>query len=314
MNSEPLEQPIEKKEKCANCETELHGPFCFHCGQHQKEHHLSFGTLSRDFLGEAFSFDSRFIKTIRLLIKEPGEITKQFLAGHRVAFIPPVKLYIFISFVYFLLAMMISPFSPVIQVNEDGKVIDGSSIITINPTTKPEKDPSEIIDGEDKDPKESGEVETFFEENMKKIVSEEGEILEDEVDKFKKIIGQNMPKMMFVLVPFFALLIKDLYRKSGFFYIEHLVFSLHFHSFAFLWMTLTLILKALLAYISILASKILGLMMGLWMLVYLYKAFRCVYPGGKWRTLYKETLLVFTYLFIFVLNLLAVSILSLYLL
>ncbi|HEY3265714.1 MAG TPA: DUF3667 domain-containing protein [Armatimonadota bacterium] len=46
-------------------------------------------------------------------------------------------------------------------------------------------------------------------------------------------ILQNAPKAMFALLPLFALLLKLLYARRGRLYIEHLVFALHVHAFAF---------------------------------------------------------------------------------
>jgi hypothetical protein len=43
-----------------------------------------------------------------------------------------------------------------------------------------------------------------------------------------------LPQMMFLLLPLFALLLKFCYLFSPFHYLQHLVFSLHFHSFAYL--------------------------------------------------------------------------------
>lgn len=44
---------------------------------------------------------------------------------------------------------------------------------------------------------------------------------------------QNLPLMMFFLLPFFAFFLWLLYLKSGNFYIEHLIHGLHLHSFAY---------------------------------------------------------------------------------
>ena len=43
----------------------------------------------------------------------------------------------------------------------------------------------------------------------------------------------NMPRAMFVLLPFFTLFLKGLYVRRGRYYGEHLVFALHTHAFAF---------------------------------------------------------------------------------
>ena len=47
-------------------------------------------------------FDSKVFKTLGLLLFKPGALTKRFLEGHRVPYVPPIRLYVFISFLFFL--------------------------------------------------------------------------------------------------------------------------------------------------------------------------------------------------------------------
>lgn len=46
--------------------------------------------------------------------------------------------------------------------------------------------------------------------------------------------GKKLTKVMFFMIPVFALFLKLVYRRSRKYYTEHLIFSLHFHSFYFL--------------------------------------------------------------------------------
>jgi len=282
MNNNAGTETISNNETCKNCGKELHGPYCSHCGQHNKEHRLTFGTLTRDFLGDVFSLDSRLVKTIRLLVQKPGQMTSQFLTGHRVAFVPPIRLYVAISFIYFLLVMLISPYSANITVDGENISEDTRPAIigwSVNETSDPED--------EGKPEDEKSRLGTFLTEKTKKLTREE--------DQFQNMIGQNLPKMMFFLVPFFALFIKILYRKTDFFFSEHLIFSLHFHSFTFLWLTITLLLKSALLCVNTPVSEILGLLMKCWIPIYLFKSLRCVYSGSVWLTVFRETLLLGTY-------------------
>jgi hypothetical protein len=47
-------------------------------------------------------------------------------------------------------------------------------------------------------------------------------------------VGGFIPKAMFVLLPLFALYMRLLYSRRKFVYTQHVIFSLHFHSFIFL--------------------------------------------------------------------------------
>jgi len=288
-------------ETCKNCGTELHGPYCSHCGQHRGEDRLTFGTIVRDFLGEVFSLDSRLGKTLRLLLREPGHITSQYLEGHRVPYIPPIRLYIIISFIYFLLVMLISPNMVHVTVAGKNKSKETRPAIfglSVNQKGDSEKT-GDVQEGQD-----------WFEKTLK----EKARKLTREEDQFQSTIGQNLPRMMFFLVPFFALFIKILYRKTDLFYFEHLIFSLHIHSFAFLWLTITLLLESALMYLNGPLAEIAALLMKCWIPIYLFKALRCVYSGGVWSTILREILLLGSYFVLTILCLALLIILSLFLL
>ncbi|MDP5069695.1 MAG: hypothetical protein NWQ45_02235, partial [Congregibacter sp.] len=45
---------------------------------------------------------------------------------------------------------------------------------------------------------------------------------------------EYLPQVMFVMLPFFALLLRLAYLFSPFHFLQHLIFALHFHSFAYL--------------------------------------------------------------------------------
>ena len=102
-----------------------------------------------------------------------------------------------------------------------------------------------------------------------------------------------IPKMMFVLLPAFALSLKLIYLRSKRFYIEHLIFSLHLHAFLFL--LLTLLLLVYLAVPRAAAALPLAVIAAL---LYPYFAMRVVYKQSWGRTFLKYNLLAFNYLFL----------------
>jgi len=63
----------------------------------------SFGTLVRDFLGDFFTFDSRFFRTIPPFFFRPGLLTRDYLAGHRVRYVGPIRILVFGSIILFAL-------------------------------------------------------------------------------------------------------------------------------------------------------------------------------------------------------------------
>ncbi|MCC8426991.1 DUF3667 domain-containing protein [Mucilaginibacter sp. UR6-11] len=101
---------------CANCGTELQGKFCHACGQENLELRENFGHMMNHAISDYFHFDHQFFHTLRPLLFKPGKLTNEYMAGKRVQYLHPVKMYIFISLVYFLLLFK-SGFEPV-KINE----------------------------------------------------------------------------------------------------------------------------------------------------------------------------------------------------
>ena len=108
----------------------------------------------------------------------------------------------------------------------------------------------------------------------------------------------NIPAALIVLLPLMALALKILYPLSRRFYVEHLLFFVHFHSFMFLLLTLQILWARLLAAFSLHTALIVLPLVAtsLYMPVYLYKSMRRVYNQGGLLTFAKFLVLSTTYL------------------
>ncbi|MGD0191368.1 MAG: DUF3667 domain-containing protein [Rhizomicrobium sp.] len=88
--------------KCANCSGPVVGPFCAVCGQSRNTHRRSVRILLSDFMREIVSFDSRILRTARALMAQPGELSVAFREGRTQRYVPPVRLYLFVTLIFFL--------------------------------------------------------------------------------------------------------------------------------------------------------------------------------------------------------------------
>lgn len=93
-----------KVEICHNCHTilSLENNFCPHCGQENHDLKVPIGHLAFEVFEGFTHFDTKFYNTMRAIFLSPGKITKDFLEGRRGRYVPPVRLYFLISFVFFL--------------------------------------------------------------------------------------------------------------------------------------------------------------------------------------------------------------------
>jgi hypothetical protein len=121
---------------------------------------------------------------------------------------------------------------------------------------------------------------------------------------FGRAVYENIPKMMFIFLPLIAVVMFVLYLGSGRYYVEHLLFFVHFHAFFFLAGIAVLLLERLSALFADtsagpglkVAEGILVTVLVFYVPYYLYRAMRRVYGQGRIVTLVKYSLLLIGYL------------------
>src|SRR5437868_10441310 len=86
---------------CQNCGAELVGPHCGQCGQAAIDYRRSFRHVIVDVLDSFLNWDSKFFATIGLLVVKPWRLTNEFLAGKRVRYLHPLRLYLLASILFF---------------------------------------------------------------------------------------------------------------------------------------------------------------------------------------------------------------------
>jgi len=323
-----------KSDKCYNCGTELlHDEnFCPNCGQKNTDLNLSLLEVLRDFSGDYFTFDSKLFKTLGPLILKPGKVPKDYIDGKRVSHIPPLRIFIFLSFVTFFLwglsfkkspfdkasndlktgdtsvAQISSPTAFLDSINEanfvdlkigpDSIELDTSASDALSFLLDKKNDPKVVADSIVSD--SSVVLRHFVYQIVRMYQAEKGSVT-------KYFLG-NLSLVLLLLQPFFALLLKLFYiRRKAFFYIEHLVFSLYFHAFI-------LVATAILYFLSfIFDSEYLILWLIFISMLYLFLAIKRFYEQSWFKSFVKTSGVSFIYLtFVFPAFMIAYLLLSLY--
>lgn len=95
-----------RRETCLNCEHRLEksDQFCPNCGQMNSSKKLSFGDFFNEFFSGLFAYDSRFQRTLRILLFSPGKISKDYINGKRAQYANPFRFYLSASIIFFLIA------------------------------------------------------------------------------------------------------------------------------------------------------------------------------------------------------------------
>jgi hypothetical protein len=258
---------------CENCGAPLTGHYCAQCGQAAIDYRRSFRHVIADVLDSFLNWDSKFFATIALLIVKPWRLTNEFLAGKRVRYVHPLRLYLLISIGFFLAVNYWAKSIPQAKLsdkdraeikaelkNEDlppearDKIEQALKLDSPSPAPAPatpdlpkpssslpeasaetdqalskKSEPAFFQSGKPQSP-----MEKWFEQRAKEKFGEHGA----NYKAFLTTLINNLPAMMLCCVPLFAFVLKILYIRRKIFYIDHLIYALHIHTFAYVAITL----------------------------------------------------------------------------
>lgn len=286
-----MEEAIERY--CRNCGEPLHGIYCSRCGQRDNDLFVPVKELISEFVAVLPLFDQRLWKTLRSLLFSPGALTTEYLSGKRKQYFSPFKLYFFITFLYFLIGSFTGA-------KDSGVTMDGAV------KQKGSSDSSFIALSAGKEKglhvrvQDSSEVVSVFGQRGVGIL----EGLKRNPQLFFDTFTEHRPKIIFLLLPAFAFLLKVLYVRRKELYVKHLVFAFHFHAFIFLILLLADVVDLLPGGWTFL----LVIPMYVWIPLYLYRAQKFLYGQSRGKTMVKWTILCGGYVFSFLLVLFIASI------
>lgn len=260
---------------CRNCGAPISGDYCSQCGQRERD--LRLADVAGEALEDLTDLDSRLWRTLKGLLFRPGSVTADYISGRRARYIPPVRLYLVVSFLVFL-AMSLDDSSGVIstgpQVDPDVLESRGSGIYIPRANEDGEQEiltPREYLEAEGV-MEDIAAMPTWFQQLVERMVSN-AEKLQGNPDVFTERLFRSLPQMMFFLLPVFACLLWLFYLGSPYHFLQHLIFSLHYHTLAFL-------LFLLMWPVSWLFPGDYGGIVTLALLIYLPLALRRSYGGG----------------------------------
>ncbi|MBN9381280.1 MAG: DUF3667 domain-containing protein [Chitinophagaceae bacterium] len=93
----------ERKEKiCLNCNADLYGRYCHVCGQENLEPKETVWHLIQHFFNDITHFDGKFFATVRYLLRKPGFLSAEYMAGRRASYLNPIRMYVFTSAIFFI--------------------------------------------------------------------------------------------------------------------------------------------------------------------------------------------------------------------
>lgn len=249
---------------CEDCGAPLHGHYCSNCGQVAVDYRRSFRHVIADVADSFLNWDSKFVKTIGLLLIFPGWLTNQFVAGKRTRYLHPLRLYLLVSVVFFLCARLLpispgrihGPMSPADRAEvekamsdpnvpaavreqvrqsmakaETARAMKGVDSFIVPAAPSPPPAPAAAIK---KIPATPGPGDASSGSWLKRRAREKIGPNGSNVQLLGSTLRDNISTMMLFCIPLFALVLKILYLRQRRFYVEHLVYALHIHAFFYI--------------------------------------------------------------------------------
>ena len=288
---------------CRNCAAPVLGVYCGQCGQPVEIHRRSILHLLHDLVKDVASWDNRILRTVRALFLKPGELALAFREGRTQRYVPPVRLYIFVSLIFFLslsashvaiLQLELTTTTKRTFTDGSGKVleerngetevleglkIDSQGTVVADGSTegryedligtKPDGSLKQALDmsphfftrAGTADHPVSPDLRKVLDRNEKMISGTFGaprlklfgaerdpkrllETLASDPAAINGPLTEWIPRVLFILLPAFALLLAALYWRQtrDFYFVDHLVFSLNAFSFTFVAILLAIVL------------------------------------------------------------------------
>jgi hypothetical protein len=298
--------------KCANCGSEQVANYCAQCGQNDREYQRSLPPMLWELLKETVEVDSRIARTLKLLLFVPGELTAEFSRNRRASYVSPFRLYLFINVLFFLLVSVtadlsgeIIPAAVVIESEQDVATADEEVLFQLIPEQRHPQLEAVLAR-----PDSAWSKRLLLEVTREFVptVSGSGESIEPasplrrylftqfvtalaDPSRFVRDLFDNLPVVLFVILPFYAGILNLMYRRPRRYYVENLVFVTHLHSFAFVIYAALLLLSGIGEADSLLYLLLAG---------YHFAALKRYYRNSYLRTACKFLVQVFLYFFILV--------------
>jgi hypothetical protein len=277
---------------CKNCGTLLTGRYCVNCSQAADVHVPTTRELMHELAEGLTHGDSRLWRTLTCLWFKPGRLTQEFIAGRRVAYLPPFRLYLVLSVIFFLIASF-TPIGGEAVHFDDAAAKDGSKVSNCDDIN---------VTGFLSSP-----------EWTQRARHACAQVVRDNGASLMHVAIATMPKAMFIFLPLVAFLHMLMYWRPRYRYAEHLLFFVHLHAFFFSVMALRFLASDAAAQWPVLhrPSDILETLVGWTMVLYTAVALRRVFTKSWPGTLFKGFALFLVYMVVFAITMAGVFVYAL---
>ncbi len=264
-----------------------------------------------------FHFDAKLFRDIVTLLFQPGRLSGDFNAGKRAGQMPPFRLYLFISVLFFFIEFLSAGHTKAFiadpeddparqaaireavkdatkELPPDSKI--GQQLQEVAAKAPSSKPPARNYSMRDmvKDANAKHEREQPN-DSLGRYLLEKGGQAVDHQEELTHAVLTAIPKMLLVCLPIFALYTRVLFRKAGQNYLQHLIVSVHYHTFVYLWWLVAAGWEGLFGLVAPGLASLASFASGLWLVLYPIAMLHHLYANSWKRTVFKTLLLAGAY-------------------
>jgi len=241
---------------CANCAQPLPvsppAAYCPSCGQETRLQPPTFAGFLHEFAGQYLAVEGTIWRSLAMLIARPGGLTRAYLEGRRRRYVPPLRLYLSASFLFFLVVKLLSVGEPLDIRIAAGVDPQGRPVPIEQPGAVQEARAAASACVAGSSP--CG----FLERLGAPVLLRATEPDRLRAGSFQQRMADALPYAVFLMLPLFAGIVALVMRRRRIAYGAHFVFSLHLHAFGYLALLLEALLPAGAAGVSLLILPVYG--------------------------------------------------------
>ena len=217
----PPDEAKQASLRCPTCGATAVGTYCHQCGEKVgRGNDPSLWHFVREAAAALTNTDNKLFRSFRVLVAKPGHLTTAYMAGRRVPYLPPFRLFLVANVLFFLFVS-----------------ITGQDSLTTPLRTH--------INSKN----------FFHRARAQRMVTSHLETTGTSFEVYQEVFNRRVntlsKTLVLVMIPLFALLMKGVFiRRRRAYFVKHLVFSFHFYTYlmllvVFFSLTLVLLVEAL---------------------------------------------------------------------
>ena len=300
---------------CLNCNAALTDRYCQHCGQENVEPKQSLWHLIVHFFNDVTHFDGKLFSTLKYLVLRPGFLSSEYIKGKRMAYLDPIRMYLFISSVFFIVMLSVlhePEFASyrdqdLIRItdslrqtkytngfNLSGKTVNGKHVYVVNV----KEECRHGFHHYDSLVKAGAIKRNLLQRYIdRKWIGVYNAYEADPINFLPKFLAKffhSISKGFFISLPVFAFLLYILYirRRRQFYFVSHAIFAIHFYTVSFIFGLIVLLIGMAGGVFNGDTLQLIAVIIA-W--AYLYIAMLCFYRQGWFKTFIKHVMLTFLF-------------------